>query len=308
MKLSKKKFFFNMTTFIYAVWKGNLEMIEYLYNIDNSMINDCFIEKVNQVETQRHSALYMSIKNADINSFYFLLNHGANPNSPENVQDNLLEISIGVHIIEIFKELLKRGCKENPDKKGSLLKTAILTHNEEILKILIENGEEVSISNFAEACKCNVNSAKLLIDHISSDELNKPFNGNFAVHWICQLGDFEVAEKALIKGIDVNKLNDNGKSGFHFLSHIKSVDVKLMNLFFDYGFDANITQEGNSVLGDFLITIYPNAQAIDCLLKHGASVDSILFKSNKTIENYVKGIRNKEIKKVFHDNLPNLFP
>ena len=133
-----------------------------------------------------------------------------------------------------------------------------------------------------------------------------------AVHWICQSINPEIARTILSKGIDVNRLDEEGHAGtFCLVDHAdEDVTIQIIELLCEYGFDVNIKcisadcTPQNSVLGDFVSSIHRPIKVIDWLLDHGADPYAKLVSQNKRIIDFVLTSRNRSLLQVFKKHFP----
>lgn len=176
------------------------------------------------------------------------------------------------------------------------------------IKFFYEIGEKVKAEDFKIACRlCHDIIVKFSLDHISDEELNSPVNGSYAVHWICRTKSPQIVESVLNRGININLLDKNGRSGLHYLSGAKSETdcIKIFELFVQRGFDINIKcvdqngKEVNSVLAEHLFVINLRLKPIEWLLRHGARTDVKIPNRGMTIIEYINKSSNRKLKQLF---------
>ena len=232
---------------------------------------------------------------------------GIDPKSPENIEENLASAAIVSRNIETLKLLIKNGCPYKSIENISPLSYSISYENIDAIKFFIEIGEKVKAEDFANACKSCHKIVEFLLDRISDEELNSPVKGSYAVHWICQTENPKIVESALNRGININLLDEYGRSGLHYLDYAKSEtdSIQIFELFVQRGFDINMKcvdkngNEVNSVLAAHLIVIDPRLKSIEWLLKHGARTDVKITNRGIKMMEYIKKSSNKKLKNFF---------
>lgn len=179
-------------------------------------------------------------------------------------------------------------------------------HKEPIVYYLVESGEIITARMF----QLSVNFVVInppylyLAQHISKEEINKKYDGSYAVHWICRLNRLDIARIILEKGINVNLCNDYGHTAFYYESD-EFIILQFLELFSQYGLDVNaqsITNDGkksNTILADMISAIKIPYMAIEWVLAHGARTDIYTDFLRDTIINYQQRKRNIRINKLF---------
>ena len=114
-----------------------------------------------------------------------------------------------------------------------------------------------------------------ILKRVTDIELPFP-NVSGPVHWMCTLLDVDIAKEFLKFNIDVNKLNQDGLTGFHLLinkSKKKKEVLEIMKLLINAGFDVNIKRPNSvGILEAFSSAISKSYPAIKLLIENGADI------------------------------------
>ncbi|KAK8871950.1 hypothetical protein M9Y10_007696 [Tritrichomonas musculus] len=232
---------------------------------------------------------------------------GIDPKSPENMEENLVSAAIISSNIDVLKLLIKNGYPYQSIKNKRPLLYSIVFKSIDAVKFFYEMGEKIKAEDLEFACNSCHGILEFLLDHISDEELNSPVNGSYAVHWICRTKSPQIVESVLNRGININLLDKNGRSGLHYLSEAKSETdlIKIFELFVQSGFDINIKcvdqngKEVNSVLAEHLFAINLRLKLIEWLLRHGARTDVKIPNRGMTIIEYINKQSNRKLKQLF---------
>jgi ankyrin repeat protein len=193
-----------------------------------------------------------------------------------------------VECLEIILRHL-RPSRSSADKTPLML--AVINNQTEAVSLLLkskcdpdartkENDTALSLACFMP----NYEAVKMIAEVLVEVDIPDDIKDVAAVHWICQSRDPRIAEIILDKGIDVNRLDKDGRSGpFYMLDAPNEDDIlKIFNLLYDYGFNVNIRgKQQNSILGEFLLGIKKSYKIIDWLLSKGANLNVLIIKKDK---------------------------
>lgn len=197
---------------------------------------------------------------------------------------------------------------------------AIATNEQDLVPFLVECGENPEYSTperhetaLSLACYQSFRqTVKYLCEHMSKVDIDPTIRAKAAVHWICQSNDPEIVKIVLKKGIDVNRLDENGHTGAYYLQdHAdQQTTIIIIELLYEHGFDLNIQgksvtgKEVNTILGDYVSSIHRPEKVIRWLLQHGADPEAKLVAHNKRIIDVVQTSRNRKLLEVFKKWVP----
>lgn len=110
-----------------------------------------------------------------------------------------------------------------------------------------------------------------------------------------------------MKGIDVSRLDSEGHPRpFYFLDMIdEDTVIKILDILVSEGLDFNIRgtsvdgRKVNTILGDFVSSIFWPIKVVEWLLENGAQYDEMLVSRNKRIIDFALCARNRKLMEVF---------
>ena len=237
-----------------------------------------------------------------------LFEHGAKLNSPKNSLDKPIQVAIRFKHISCLKLLLKYSPRSMQGSYNdySPLMLAIINNQQDAVSLLLENGADPSVrasdGNTALSLNCfsfqNLNVMKLLCDSLINVDIPDEINGLSAVHWICQSGSVEICKMILDRGINVNRIDEHGRTGPYYLVDIGTEDnqLKILELLYEHGLDINFrsSQRQNSAFGIYVQSIKHYPKIIDWFLSHGGDINIPLIDGTK---DHSYTIRSKLIEK-----------
>ena len=156
---------------------------------------------------------------------------------------------------------------------------AVIHNNLNALEILLKTSQDATVMTndnktalyFACFLKC-VGAVKLLCDNMIKVDIPASVKSAAAVHWACQSHSADIIEMIVKKDIDVNRLDEYGRTGpYHLIDSQESELLRGIQALYDAGFQINLhSPKQNTILGDVLTTINKNYTVIEWLLEHGA--------------------------------------
>ena len=250
-----------------------------------------------------------------------LFKNGADINAQQNKRNKSVQQAIRTRHVDCLKILLEKGSKNEVDKmQYSTLMLAIASNEQDAVPLLAESGEnlEYTTPNTSEtalslACFQSFRpTVKYLCEHMTKVDIDPSLRAKAAVHWICQSKDPEIAKMVLAKGINVNRLDQDGHTGLYYLLDLtdEQTTIQIIELLFKEGLDLNIQGKSlqgndvNSILGDFVSSIHRPEKVIGWLLEHGANPEAKLITQNKRIIDVVQSSRNRRLLEVFKKWVP----
>ncbi|OHT07405.1 ankyrin repeat-containing protein [Tritrichomonas foetus] len=220
--------------------------------------------------------------NGNIELVEILIRYGAQVNSTSNQTHDIVKAAIEANAVECLKLFLQYISKPE-DRYYSVIMQAIIQLHFDAVPILVEAGMNPNhIINgktaISFACFNNATSVvKYLSKHVK--EVDLPADGviydGYAVHWICQSCDLEICKILLEKGIDVNRVNNRGWIGPHYLvDKDPSIVFQIVTMLFAHGLviDRLLPGQKISILNEFQSSIKKRKyqDLINWLIEHGA--------------------------------------
>lgn len=119
---------------------------------------------------------------------------------------------------------------------------------------------------------------------------------NGPIHWICMCGNLKVA-RLILKTLNVSlyQLNAQNKTGLYYLIGKKTKNViNILKILFEKGFDVDFKSDnGNSILADFVLDLNPDLKVIEFLLQSGANPKIITSQSKTLYERIENSVKNQ---------------
>lgn len=297
----------------YACFAGSYEVARYILENDPS--------EAKVVTITQYSLIFLATYSHNADILKLLLKNGANINDQTCKNNNPIGYAINSLNIDILKILLNAGSKTSSDNKAqySSLMKAVICRAQGAVPLLIQHGEQPEFvsSDYQTALSlaCFINQpdiVKYLCDHMTQVDIDPNLQQKAAVHWICSSKNPEIVKMVLQKGINVNRLDDQGHSGVYYLIDTSDdkVVINILQQLLDNGLNINLQGKNsagavtNSILADFVESIARPPTVIEWLLAHGADPYA-KTRENKTIFEKVTKIRNRTILKIFNSYIEN---
>ena len=298
----------------YACWSGSTEVALYILTQDPS---EAALPVQGGTSIQ---LLYCAVMGGDSEVLQVLFNNGASLSHTFNDKKKLVNKAIGLHKIDILR-ILYDNLSDSKDLLSPCAQ-AINDHNLEAFQMLYQGKKDILFKTSSGAtdslvhlicCSDRDHKFKPMLMKILDDaddlDLEPPgVVGEGLVHFACNYLDLDVARKlSNMPSFKVNRLDPNGKSGpFRLIVRNKDKGVvDMLQLLIDKNFQIDgIGQNCPSLLESFVLGINKNYEAIDCLLKNGASTDIKCTRpnaKNQTLYEYVMGpsCSDKKLKELF---------
>jgi ankyrin repeat protein len=262
-KNSSDKFFSATTSGLFALLKKSHDgfKLEYLDEIKKYL--DMHPEEINIVDNKKWTALMIVSRYGDKEIAQILLEHRSDPNLQNNSGKSALTIAVKYKHFEIIELLLNYGA--NPNIKDY--------YNEHPILISLVYGK------YGNPIKYNavklIELIKLLLQYGANLNIQDAHGWTLLMR-ICryqEIRSYKVIKFLLENGADMYLENDHGYTAFDklFLDRDKnSKKIKVMNLFWEKGYDLNNVDDNNMTI--LMQCIYFNDfDSIKFLLDRGAS-------------------------------------
>ncbi|OHT14498.1 hypothetical protein TRFO_15167 [Tritrichomonas foetus] len=266
--------------------------------------------------------LYLTATSGDPDIMTLLFDNNVNIKSQANSRNNPFFKAAQNRNIECLKVLLKNGERPPNNDDFTFPMHAAINLQPEAVEFLIEYDE--SLINFCSPvthrtllglCCFNGDSFKKVILNIlrKAQEMEIEPPSNFEcqgpIHWMCIFLDLDVAHAFLQHKINVNRIDNEGKTGFHYLidkpAHMENTIIELMKLLISYGFNVNIQRKSqqnasisSTVLEHFVTAISKSYKIIEFLIYNNADIYA-LNKHNKRLIDIVMSKNDEKMKKIF---------
>ena len=263
----------------YACSNGSKEVLTYILSIDPSQAVTNYSTEYNllQLATRANSPDILKI----------LFDYGAKLNTKTtNAPMDPISISIRSKNVECLKILLKHTSDSlKMYQNMTPIMVALVNNKPDAVPLLIDAKVDLGFINseyqtaLSIACFQNQKEiVKLICAKLDNIDLPPEYKAPGAVHWLCQSKDPEIAEIMLAKNIDVNRIDNDGYVGPHYL--LDSVDassiIKFLELLVKAGFKIDCAADKNTFLGECVTSIHVHSDVVEWLLEHGANIHAPL--------------------------------
>ena len=215
------------------------------------------------------------------------------------------DIAFRMRNTQILKYLLKRCDITKPDI--FILYHAIQTRSLNVIPLII-NELDCNLNEYDENtfltplfCACFSYShddktkefsfkdvIKLLLGKMTEIDIPLIINYKAAAHWMCFTGDIEIIKMFLQHNIDINRLDQNGKSCISYIPNLPEQDtLAILNLLYEYGIDLN--KPDFNPITTFLKIYNISFPILKWFLGHGSDPDKSLDIRNNdiTVRQYI---------------------
>ena len=273
--------------------------------------------------------IFLAVLGRDTEILNALFENGADIKKKQSSDDyDLLTLAANINSIECLKILMQYQFITSDGI--SPLMNSIKNYRSEIALLLLNNPEQLKETwggetIFYYACQVGKKFKEVVLKMLRINNCQciepKESTKKGVVHWLCQMGDVDVAREFLrTPNVDVNRLDPYGNPGpFLMVDKMDASDeevIQILQLLIDHGFDINIRkpfQKGinapttYTLLEKYVRGIKISIPIIEFLIERGADIYAICEGTvDETLYNFVEKHRfsfskNKAIKKIFHD-------
>lgn len=172
--------------------------------------------------------------------------------------------------------------KNDINVDNSPLMTAITAQNIDAVKLLLDLSPNLNYYNsryetaLSIACLWNnYDIVRILLDNMSEIDLPPQLQVKAAVHWMCQSGNPKICRLMLDRGIDVNRLDQEGRPGlFYLTTNVKEDVLAILNMMYQHR--MIIDQKENNPITKFTSSIGNYSYAIEWFITHGTSLETLV--------------------------------
>ncbi|OHS97603.1 hypothetical protein TRFO_09294 [Tritrichomonas foetus] len=260
--------------------------------------------------------LYLTATGGDPGIMSLLFENNINLKSPANRRNNPFFKAVQSRNIECLKILLQHGERPPKNDEFTFPMYAAINLQPAAVEYLVENDENLisycsPISHHTLLGLCcftgqpfknvilNLLKKATKIEPPSEIECQGP------IHWMCTFIDLDVAHAFFRHAVNVNRLDQEGKTGFHYLidkpKQMETKIIQLMQLIIDHGFNINIrraprpnSQQPPTVLEHFINAIMKSYNIIEFLIMNGADI----YAENKNQKRLIDAVMEKKDKKL----------
>jgi ankyrin repeat protein len=289
----------------YGCANGSYEIVCYILSKD-----PCQATVLPSVENH---LIYLATQAGSPEILQMLLENGADITKPQNLENQPIAAAIKTQHVDCLKLLLayKNNLKFTRDVKDfSTLMLAIANRELDAVPVLLKCGEDPSyvtprtnMSALFLACYWGeewIDVVKMLCERATKFDLDPGVKEKAAIHWACQSKSPEIVEIVVSKGIDVNRLDRNGKTGLYYLVDICPEDkiIRILEILMEHGLEIG-KGPNLSIMVDFATAIGKACKVIEWLFEHG--VDPLAeYDGKKKICDLFAGHRaNRDIRRIY---------
>ncbi|EAX98809.1 hypothetical protein TVAG_479810 [Trichomonas vaginalis G3] len=147
----------------------------------------------------------------------------------------------------------------------------------------------------------NVETVKMLAEVTEEVDIPANIKAPSAVHWICSSKSPKIAKILCSKGIDVNRVDAQGRMGPSFFissNNNNKDDIEILKVLLNYGLKINFHLPGkNTILGDCLtidkLMFKDPVEITEFLLDNGADPNDLIYFSGKSPVSCIEYIKRK---------------
>jgi ankyrin repeat protein len=259
----------------YACLNGAYEVVCYILNKDP--------EQAKILPAVENHLLLLATMAGDSEILGLLLRHGANLTAPANVKNNPVATAIQRQHVDCLRLLLTyRVTNQRDVAEYTALMLAINASERDAIPLLLDCGENPSYINPRRmsalflACwqgKEWLDVVQLICRKATKLDLDEGIKHKAAIHWACSSKCPEIVEAVLQQKVDVNRKDEKGYTGVHYLLDACPEDdlLKILELMHQYGLELG--GDNVSILADLTSGITKPYRAIEWIFAHGIDPD-----------------------------------
>jgi ankyrin repeat protein len=195
----------------------------------------------------RHKTpLHFAAQTGKVDVIRPLVEAGAQLDLVTNQGYTALEIAERANHQEVVDLLKQLGAVALPEPMDRRLYNAVATGNNAEVEVLLKGGVSPNVKLGLRTAigtailQKNTGAAKLLLA-AGADPLVRGFKGRNSVHTAAQFGNFDVLEVLLRQAVDVNAIDEEGRTPAHLAAIYSNPErVKCIQLLVQYGADLTI--------------------------------------------------------------------
>lgn len=270
--------------------------------------------------------LYLTATSGNAQIMKLLFDNGVNYKSTVNKSNNPIRKAVETKNVECLKCLLTHCRQTTGSNQYSLAMLAAINQEPLAVELALQFDpcpityccpiDHKSLLDICCFCSSQFKSTIIKILGLV-DDIEPPYSKcQGPAQWICIAFDLDIAKAFFKHHIDVNRIDGEGKTGFHYFNdkstkaaNYDSLIIQIMTMFLDHGFDINIqtqtkTPVSNSILEYFVSSITKSYRIISFLIDNGANIMA-LNKDGIPLYDAIMKKRNSALKEIFqkaHDN------
>lgn len=300
----------------YACNQASVEVASYILSKDPN--------QAKVIVPNSYQLIFLTASSGDAEILRMILDNGADILDRRNTEKNPIEQAIKGRHVECLKLLLERGTfakKGDIAKDFTALMCAITNNQPHAVPLLLDCGENPAAvtprkeTALSLACMTRqVDVVRQLCDRLQNVDIDPKVQSAAAVHWICRSYHPEICKMILKKGIDTNRLDEEGRTGPFYMLDVGTEDdvIDILRQLVENGFNLNVRARlsngkpdlsKNTILGDYVMSIKKFTKVIDWLLNNGADPAELIGNDRVRIIDKMRESKNSKLKDIFHKYL-----
>ena len=299
----------------YACDGNSLEIASFI--IDSLMQSDGGREKLKQIfeidyqESNKYSLIDLCSLVSSHQIIELILGAGYSVREFRSVEiaDTWIRNSIVRNSPKVLSVLLK---ETSTSDSMSPIMIATSANNIAALRILLQD-KSLSLNYFnsqhetALSIAClmkNTQAVKMLVNEMTFIDLPADITAKGAVHWLCESGDPEIALILLNRDIDVNRIDEHGKTGVSYLDFTFGEEdkaIEILNMLYERGF--NIHYSYVSPIEKFITSLAKSPPIIEWFLQHGLSLETRLSRGQTVRQVICSDSKLRNLRRKYVDSL-----
>jgi ankyrin repeat protein/L-ascorbate metabolism protein UlaG (beta-lactamase superfamily) len=213
------------------------EIHDAIVQSDKSKIESLLAENPELIDSKDRSGLtplFIALDRGRNNLASYLLNKGADPNLKGYLNRTYLHMAARSGNLTVANLLIGKGADVNAkDSKGETpLQCVGRAMRTELISLLVKNGALVNVNDkddvpliHDEIIAGHTEAVNLLLVHGIDTEIREPRYNRTALHWAAIKGNFNVTDKLLNSGANVNAEDNYGNSPIYYASKYGHKDI-----------------------------------------------------------------------------------
>lgn len=294
----------------YACNCSSYEVASYILSVDPEMA------RKEQQGAEFHQ-LYLTATGGDPGIMELLFKNGVNPKSNANYRNDPIGKAVQSKNMSCLKILLSHGESPPQNDDFTLPMTAAINLQPDAVEYLLKTDRNPinycspikHQSLLGLCCFYGALFKPTILNILKKPCVVEPIEPEIQgpVHWICTIIDIDITKAFLKHNIDVNRLDQDGNTGFHYLCDKPKLEptiLEIMKLLVGAGFNVNTRRAPQpnlptppSVLEKFCTSITKSYTLITYLIECGA--DIYAPDKNGSLFRTIMSKRDQKLKNIF---------